>query len=119
VILRSVHDEPFDALALDYERDFRREYRAYLRMARYWYGNNRSVEGLFWEAYKAITPDATTTPLRAFVYLTTGCYAAEKHLKVFAEWQERAMFRNLGVDARALAIARRQRADAKAREEPP
>jgi halogenation protein CepH len=118
VMLRSVDGEPFAALAQEYERDFRREYQAYLRMARYWYGNNRSVDGLFWEAHEAIRPEATLTPLRAFVYLTTGGYAAEKHLKVFAEWQERALFERLGVDARALAAARRQRAALKASEDP-
>ena len=92
VILRA-RDEPFESLAQIYERDFKREYQAYLRMARYWYGNNRSVEGLFWEAHKEVPADSGR---RAFIYLTTGTYAAEQHRKVFAEWQERTMFRKLG-----------------------
>jgi len=89
-----------------YEAQLRREYKAYLRLARYWYGNNRSVDGLFWEAHRAIPEHATATPLRAFVYLTTGRYAAEQHLKVFQQWQEEEMFRRLGVDAAALRKAR-------------
>lgn len=89
-----------------YESQFRREYNAYLRLARYWYGNNRSTKGLFWEAHRSIPDHATATPLRAFVYLTTGRYAAEQHLKVFQAWQEQEMFRRLGVDAAALRAAR-------------
>ena len=89
-----------------YEEELRREYKAYLRLARYWYGNNRSVQGLFWEAHREIPAGATATPLRAFVYLTTGRYAAERHLRVFDVWQEQKMFRQLGVDAAALRRAR-------------
>lgn len=89
-----------------YEQQFRREYNAYLRLARYWYGNNRHVDGLFWEAHRSIPEHATVTPLRAFVYLTTGRYAAEQHLKVFQQWQEEEMFRRLGVDESALREAR-------------
>ncbi|MCP4806971.1 MAG: NAD(P)/FAD-dependent oxidoreductase [Proteobacteria bacterium] len=89
-----------------YERELRAQYKAYLRLVRYWYGNNRSVEGLFWEAHRQIPKHATATPLRAFVYLTTGRYAAERHLKVFQRWQEEEMFRRLGVDAHALREAR-------------
>lgn len=92
-----------------YEAQMRREYRAYLRLARYWYGNNRSVEGLFWEAHKEIPPDSVTTPLRAFVYLTTGKLAADQHLRVFQQWQEQRMFRQLGVDDAALRRAWRAR----------
>ncbi len=97
-------DEP--GLADEYDERFRREYKAYLRLARYWYGNNRSVDGLFWQAHKEIPAQATATPLRAFVYLTTGKYAAEQHVRVFQEWQEKKMFRAIGVDAAALKRAR-------------
>jgi flavin-dependent dehydrogenase len=83
----------------------RREYRAYLRLARYWYGNNRSVQGFFWEAHDQIGPDAVSTPLRAFVWLTSGRYNADNHFKVFQEWQEQRMFAALGVDKAALAKA--------------
>ena len=76
----------------------RQEYRAYLRLARYWYGNNRSTEGLFWEAHRLLDHPDRTTPLRAFVYLTTGHYAADRHFRVFQRWQEEKMFRALGVD---------------------
>lgn len=97
--------EPLDPLIAACGDQLRREYKAYLRIARYWYGNNRSVEGLFWEAHKEITPDALTTPLRAFVYLTTGKHAADQHLKVFTEWQEAKMFGQLGVDTPQLKRA--------------
>lgn len=102
----SVGDEAETTAAEAYDEQFRREYKAYLRLARYWYGNNRTVGGLFWEAHREIPPHAALTPLRAFVYLTTGRYAAERHLRVFQEWQEKKMFRQLGVDAEALRRAR-------------
>ena len=85
-----------------YEEALRKEFRAYLRLARYWYGNNRSVAGLFWEAHQEIPPNAASLPKRAFVYLTTGHYAADTHMRVFQEWQEKKMFRALGVDVGAL-----------------
>ena len=98
------------AVADDYARNLRLEQAAYLKLARYWYGNNRSVEGFFWEAHRAIQADALSleTPLRAFKYLTTGRLDADRHYKVFIEWQERKMFQRLGVDKTALkaAIAR-------------
>ena len=97
--------EPLDPLIAACGDQLRREYKAYLRIARYWYGNNRSVAGLFWEAHREIGPDALTTPLRAFVYLTTGKHAADQHLKVFTEWQEKKMFGQLGVDGQALKRA--------------
>jgi halogenation protein CepH len=92
-----------------YEDGLRRQYKAYLRLARYWYGNNRSVDGFFWQAHREIPAHATATPLRAFVYLTTGRYAAERHLKVFQRWQEEKMFKALGVDAAELERARKGR----------
>ncbi len=97
--------EPLGPMIASCEQQLRREYKAYLRIARYWYGNNRSVDGLFWEAHREIAPDALTTPLRAFVYLTTGKHAADQHLKVFTEWQEKKMFGQLGVDGLALKRA--------------
>lgn len=86
-----------------------REYRAYLRLARYWYGNNRSVQGFFWEAKEELGPSHLSTPLRAFVWLTSGRYAADTHLRVFQRWQEEKMFRQLGVDGDKVreALARR------------
>ncbi len=81
-----------------YAERARAEYRAYLRLARYWYGNNRSTDGLFWEAHRLLDHPDRTTPLRAFVYLTTGHYAADRHFRVFQRWQEEKMFRALGVD---------------------
>jgi halogenation protein CepH len=97
--------EPLDPLIASCGDQLRREYKAYLRIARYWYGNNRSVAGLFWEAHKEIGADALSTPLRAFVYLTTGKHAADQHLKVFTEWQEKKMFGQLGVDEPELKKA--------------
>jgi FAD-dependent halogenase len=89
-----------------YDQRLRAEYRAYLKLARYWYGNNRSVDGLFWTAHDAVNATNVATPMRAFVYLTTGHYAADRHFKVFARWQEEKMFRALGVDAAALKASR-------------
>ena len=91
-----------------YEQRLKREYRAYLRLARYWYGNNRSVSGLFWTAHRAIPPESVSTPLRAFVYLTSGQYAADAHMKVFQEWQEQKIFRALGVEAGMVREAARK-----------
>ena len=108
-ILRAADGENLEAIREDFDGQLRAEYRAYLRLARYWYGNNRSVEGLFWEAHAQIPTQATATPGRAFVYLTTGHYAAERHIQVFQEWQEKKMFRALGVDAQALEAARKQK----------
>lgn len=97
--------EPLDPLIASCGEQLRREYKAYLRIARYWYGNNRSVAGLFWEAHREIGSDGLSTPLRAFVYLTTGKHAADQHLKVFTEWQEKKMFGQLGVDEPELKKA--------------
>ncbi len=82
-----------------YEADLSQDFKSYLRLARYWYGNNRSVDGFFWEAHREIPAHALSTPYRAFVYLTTGHHAADRHIAVFQEWQERKMFEALGVDA--------------------
>jgi hypothetical protein len=71
-------------------------------MARYWYGNNRSMEGFFWEAMAQIPEGTTSTSLRAFVYLTSGQYATDNHFKVFSQWQEKHMFKALGVDKKRL-----------------
>lgn len=94
-----------------YEARLREEYRAYLRLARYWYGNNRSVNGFFWEAHQEIPVDSVSTPLRAFVYLTSGQYASDRHFRIFQQAQEKQIFRSLGVDRDALRKARK-RADA-------
>lgn len=93
-------------IAARYDQRLRAEYRAYLKLARYWYGNNRSVDGLFWTAHESVHATSVATPMRAFVYLTTGHYAADRHFKVFAQWQEQKMFRALGVDAAALKATR-------------
>lgn len=110
-VLRRFSEPGADEAALmeAYSERTRRDYKAYLRLARYWYGNNRSVEGLFWQAHQAIHADSLSTPMRAFVYLTTGQYAADQHLRVFQDWQERNIFRSLGVDRAALRRARQQR----------
>lgn len=105
------HNEPGAdgaALGASYEQLIRSDFRAYLRLARYWYGNNRSVQGLFWEAHREIPVDSMSTPLRAFVYLTSGQYAADRHLRVFNDWQEKNIFRSLGIDRDALRRARRR-----------
>lgn len=104
-VLRELEGQPGVAA---YDERLRKEFRAYLRLARYWYGNNRSVQGLFWEAHEEVPPGSVSTPLRAFVYLTSGRYAADTQMRVFAEWQERKMFRALGVDKAALARARKR-----------
>ena len=92
-----------------YERRHRQEYSAYLRMARYWYGNNRNVDGFFWQAWEELEPGHVSTPLRAFVYLTSGKYSADRHFKVFQQWQEQKMFTALGVDRGKIKRALEQR----------
>jgi flavin-dependent dehydrogenase len=94
-------EEP--ALLADYETRVRTEFQAYLRLARYWYGNNRSVQGLFWEAAREIPTRDMYTPLRAFAYLVSGRYARDKDFAIFDGVQERNMFRNLGVDREAVS----------------
>ncbi len=103
--LRILGEENGEAAAIqgEYEKQIGEDYRAYLRLARYWYGNNRSLEGLFWEAKTAVPGGGGSTPYRAFVYLTTGRYGADRHTRVFQEWQEKKMFRALGVDRGVLA----------------
>lgn len=108
-LLRALGKPSEEASALDgYQTRLRQEYRAYLRLARYWYGNNRSVSGFFWEAHQEIVADSVSTPMRAFVYLTSGQYAADLHYKIFQEAQEQRIFRSLGVDRDALRRARRR-----------
>lgn len=104
-------EDPLREAASGYAKSLRREYQTYLNLARYWYGNNRSVDGFFWQAHNAIDALSGTTPLRAFVYLTTGHYAADRHLKVFAEWQEQRIFEALGVqpDSAKTVLKRRGR----------
>lgn len=96
-----------DAPLLAYDATYRAEHKGYLKLARYWYGNNRNVEGFFWEAHKQIPAarDHLDTPLRAFVYLTSGRYDADSHFKVFIDWQEQKIFERLGVDKKQLAKA--------------
>lgn len=89
-----------------YGKQIRTEYRAYLRLARYWYGNNRSVDGFFWQAQRELGANAGSVPVRAFVYLTSGRYAADQHVKVFQRWQEERMFRALGVSRDQVARSR-------------
>jgi halogenation protein CepH len=115
IAVTKILDDGWDAeeVRADYQKRLFEERDAYLSLARYWYGNNRSVQGFFWEAHRAIKADAISidTPLRAFFYLTTGKFDADRHYKVFIEWQERRIFDNLGVDKRALkeAIERARR----------
>lgn len=95
----------------EYSDQLMQDFRAYLRMARYWYGNNRGVDGFFWEAHKELGAASPSTPLRAFVYLTSGRYSTDRHLKVFMEWQEKKMFQALGVDRGQLGRALADRRD--------
>ena len=64
---------------------------------------------MFWEAHQEIQEASLSTPMRAFVYLTTGHYAADRHLQVFQAWQEKNIFSALGVSRSALARARKKR----------
>jgi flavin-dependent dehydrogenase len=100
-ILRGGDDESLAA----YESQLRKEYRAYLRLARYWYANNRAVDGLFWEIRKLIPISAIATPLRAFKYVTSGACDADAHFHVFTVAQEERIFRQLGVDEAQLKDA--------------
>jgi len=111
VAILSAGDGPLGASAQRYSKALLREYRTYLELARYWYGNNRSVDGFFWQAHQAIDALSGTTPLRAFVYLTTGHYAADRHFKVFSEYQEQRIFEALGVSQESAkkVLARRKK----------
>ncbi len=111
-ILRVIAGEPAAEVFGAYDAQTRKLYGAHLRLARYWYGNNRSVEGFFWEAHREVRADALSTPLRAFVYLTSGQYAADRHFRVFERTQEQRMFERLGVDRSRLSEAWRARTDA-------
>ncbi len=91
-----------------YAQTMRKDYQAWLRMARYWYGNNRKVDGFFWQAHQLVQSASVSTPLRAFVYLTSGHYSADAHFKVFQEWQEKKMFHALGVNRSELKTALEQ-----------
>jgi halogenation protein CepH len=112
-----------DVPALEaYEAQLRSEFRAYLRLARYWYANNRAVEGLFWELRKLIPVTAISTPLRAFVYVTSGACDADAHFHVFTQAQEEKIFKQLGVDEDrlkdAIRRAKRHKATQKADSSP-
>jgi flavin-dependent dehydrogenase len=85
-----------------YQTQLRKEFNAYLRLARYWYANNRAVDGLFWEMHKIIPIAAISTPLRAFKYLTSGACDADAHFHVFTVAQEEKIFQQLGVDETQL-----------------
>ena len=106
----------------DYEEQLNKEYRAYLRLARYWYANNRAVEGLFWQMRRHIRTGSISTPLRAFKYLTQGISNADAHFHVFKLAQEERIFSQLGVDEAQLkqALYRAKRhIDNKALYDPP
>lgn len=94
-----------------YERQLKKEYTAYLRVARYWYANNRAVDGLFWEMHRLIPIGSISTPLRAFKYLTSGQCDADAHFLLFTEAQDQKIFEHLGVDEAQLkdALKRAQR----------
>ncbi len=108
-VLRVLDGAPESATMDDIATRLGREFRAYLRLARYWYGNNRSTESFFWEAHEELGAESLSTPLRAFVYLTSGRYAADHSFKVFQQWQEEKMFRALGVDTSRLGQALKAR----------
>jgi flavin-dependent dehydrogenase len=96
-------------LAMDtYQAQLSREFKAYLRLARYWYGNNRSVDGIFWKMHELIPMASISTPLRAFKYLTSGACDADAHFHVFALAQEQNIFKHLGVDEAQLKNALRR-----------
>ncbi len=90
----TAHMEPL----LRFQEQLQREFTAYLRLARYWYANNRSVDGLFWEVHKIIPEDSLSTPIRAFKYVTSGKLDTDAHFRIFTDAQEKKMFRALGVD---------------------
>jgi len=86
------------AIMTAYQERLKDEFAAYLKLARYWYGNNRAVEGLFWKMHEFIPVSSISTPLRAFVYQTSGECDADAHFHVFSLAQEKKIFRNLAVD---------------------
>lgn len=107
-IIAGLKADDFEKPFVQYERRLKKEYNAYLRMARYWYGNNRSVDGFFWEATQLVDKETLSTPLRAFVYLTSGRYATDQHFKIFPRWQEEIMFEAIGVDKKQTQEALRK-----------
>ena len=92
----------------DYQDRLKDEFAAYLKLARYWYGNNRAVEGLFWKMHEFIPVSSISTPLRAFVYQTSGQCDADAHFHVFSLAQEKKIFQNLSVDPSQVKDALRR-----------
>ncbi len=91
-----------------YEAQLDKEFKAYLRLARYWYGNNRQVDGIFWKMHELIPLASIATPLRAFKYLTSGACDADAHFHVFTVAQEQNIFQHLGVNEDQLKHALRR-----------
>ena len=108
-VLRATHqpDEAESAMQA-YEAQLDKEFKAYLRLARYWYGNNRQVDGIFWKMHELIPLASIATPLRAFKYLTSGACDADAHFHVFTVAQEQNIFRHLGVNETQLKNALRR-----------
>jgi len=100
-LLRAFEQKSDDSL-LAYESQLSKEFAAYLRLARYWYANNRSIDGMFWEVRSLIPEDSLETPLRAFKYLTSGRLDADAHFRIFTDAQEARIFDQLGVNRKAL-----------------
>ena len=57
-------------------------------------------------AHDTVHATHVANPMRAFVYLTTGHPAADRHFEVFARWHEEKRMRTLGMDAAALKASR-------------
>jgi flavin-dependent dehydrogenase len=96
------------AIMASYQNRLKEEFAAYLKLARYWYGNNRAVEGLFWKMHEFIPVSSISTPLRAFVYQTSGECDADAHFHVFSQAQEKKIFQNLSVDPSQVRDALRR-----------
>jgi flavin-dependent dehydrogenase/pyruvate-formate lyase-activating enzyme len=76
----------------------RREYRSWLRLARYWYRHNRAAPGAFWDEQASTTTDRSPTLVRAAAFLHHGVWADDPQGAVVPASDEQAMFRALGVE---------------------
>lgn len=90
---------------LAYGEQVRGEYRAHLRLARYWYANNAGAGGGFWRKGRQ-GANTGSVPVRAFVFLASGRYTPDTHNRVCAPWQEQRAFQALGVSRDQVERAR-------------
>jgi len=92
-----------------YSNSRRAEYRSWLRMARYWYRNNRAFPGPFWDRQLAHDVTPGNTEIRAFVMLQGGSHSPDPRRAVVSPTHEKIMFTALGVTRSQVKQARQRR----------